>query len=280
MVSYILTFLSVALFPLALAAYGGHLATLALGEKPRKKALAIVWSLAVAGVVTAGLQQVGAYRSDKQHDAAQGDLRAKLDQSLQRQQDGSLREEYMRGQLDSITIMIGKLGQKDSGRWPPAVVTALAALARNASENAASKQVPAPNQSPTTLPNPYMNMPPAELRAKADILINQFANMSTNFSQSIANVDKRAPVPADAPEDARVRDEKARFQTKQELYRSMVVQCRTYRADAILLTQAMQAKTGVPLPGPEPSCLSAGIVNFPSDLQAVSDYLRKIRNEL
>jgi hypothetical protein len=64
---YILTTIAVAAFPLALAGYGGHLATLALPERSKKKrmALAIVWGLAIGGVLIFAASQVTAYRSDK-----------------------------------------------------------------------------------------------------------------------------------------------------------------------------------------------------------------------
>jgi len=103
---YVIGFLAVAVFPLALAGYGGHLATLALADgTKRRRALILVWGLAALGVVFAGLQQIEAYRSDKEHDASQDTLKSKLDTSLQRQ-------EYMRGQLDSIGLMVGKVGEK------------------------------------------------------------------------------------------------------------------------------------------------------------------------
>jgi hypothetical protein len=98
---YIVSFLGLALFPLALGGYGGHLATLALPEgTKRKRALWLVWGLASLGVLFAGLQQIEAFRSDKEHDSTQVDLQSKLATSLQRQ-------EYTRGQLDSISLMIG-----------------------------------------------------------------------------------------------------------------------------------------------------------------------------
>jgi hypothetical protein len=63
---YIFTTIAVAVFPLALAGYGGHLATLALEDKPIKKrnALFIVWSLAIGGIVLFALSQCVAYKTD------------------------------------------------------------------------------------------------------------------------------------------------------------------------------------------------------------------------
>jgi uncharacterized protein HemX len=103
---YIISLLSVAAFPLAVAAYGGHLAAKVLDPRERRKALSTVWILAVLGLMLAGLQQVLIYRSDRAHEiqqaaleakaeADQQQLRAKLDSSLQRQED-------VRKQLDSI----------------------------------------------------------------------------------------------------------------------------------------------------------------------------------
>jgi hypothetical protein len=106
MLSYVIGFVAVALFPLALAGYGGHLATLAITDpKKQKRAIAIVWALAILGVVFAGLQQWQAYHADKEHDVKQQALQDKLEASLQLQQ-------YTRGQLDSISLMIGRAGEK------------------------------------------------------------------------------------------------------------------------------------------------------------------------
>jgi hypothetical protein len=98
--------LSVAAFPLAVAAYGGHLAAKVLDPRDRRKALATVWVLAILGLLLAGLQQMLMYRSDRAHElqqaameakaeADQQQLREKLDSSLQHQED-------VRKQLDSI----------------------------------------------------------------------------------------------------------------------------------------------------------------------------------
>jgi len=103
---YVISFLSVAAFPLAVAAYGGHLAAKVLDPRERRKALSTVWILALLGLLLAGLQQVLIYRSDRAHELQQGaleakaeadqrQLREKLDSSLQRQED-------VRKQLDSI----------------------------------------------------------------------------------------------------------------------------------------------------------------------------------
>jgi|SRR6266705_1917859 len=103
---YVISLLSVAAFPLAVAGYGGHLAAKVLDKPERRKALSVVWVLAVLGVLLAGLQQVLVYRSDRAHElqqaalqakaeADQQQLREKLELSLQRQED-------VRKQLESI----------------------------------------------------------------------------------------------------------------------------------------------------------------------------------
>ena len=95
---YIISLLSVAAFPLAVAAYGGHLAAKVLDPRERRKALSIVWVMAVLGFLLSGLQQVLVYRSDRAHElqqsalesraeADQRQLREKLDSTLQRQED-------------------------------------------------------------------------------------------------------------------------------------------------------------------------------------------------
>jgi len=65
--SYIVSFLGLALFPLALGAYGGYLAVVGLADKKQKHlAVVIVSVLAGLGVLFTGLQQIQAYRSDKE----------------------------------------------------------------------------------------------------------------------------------------------------------------------------------------------------------------------
>jgi len=105
--SYVITFLAVALFPLALAAYGGHLAASVLNGNARSKALWTVWILAAGGVILSGLQQFNAYRSDMESEKKQAALQAKLQTSL-------LDAEYMKGQLNSLSVMVGKIGDSRS----------------------------------------------------------------------------------------------------------------------------------------------------------------------
>lgn len=74
---YVLTFIAVSVFPLLLAGYGGHLATLALEKDPkaRRNALTIVWVLALFGVILFGVTQVVTYRGDKARTKEDGDFR-------------------------------------------------------------------------------------------------------------------------------------------------------------------------------------------------------------
>ena len=103
---YVVNFLAVAAFPLAVAAYGGHLAAKVLDPPRRRRALSIVWALAILGVLISGVQQVFVYRSRRAEDARQSayaerddrnqqQLRLELDSTLQR-------EEYLRKELDDI----------------------------------------------------------------------------------------------------------------------------------------------------------------------------------
>jgi uncharacterized membrane protein YbhN (UPF0104 family) len=69
---YIVSFLAVAFFPFALAAYGGYLAAKVLDEKDRHAAFVTVWTLAFLGVAAAGWQQVMVYRSDRVNEVKQG----------------------------------------------------------------------------------------------------------------------------------------------------------------------------------------------------------------
>jgi sensor domain CHASE-containing protein len=103
---YVLSFLSVAAVPLAVAGYGGHLAAKVLDRPERRKALRVVWLLAAFGVLISGVQQVMVYRADRDHEQEQTALRVqaqKDQQELREKLDSSLRhEEDVRRELGSI----------------------------------------------------------------------------------------------------------------------------------------------------------------------------------
>ncbi|HWF37523.1 MAG TPA: hypothetical protein VG322_03325 [Candidatus Acidoferrales bacterium] len=73
------------MFPLLLAGYGGHLATLAMepGSKEKRNALAIVWGLTVLGILVFAVTQAMQYRSDKQRESTDASFRASVLQKLQ-----------------------------------------------------------------------------------------------------------------------------------------------------------------------------------------------------
>jgi hypothetical protein len=103
---YLINFLAVAALPLAIAGYGGHLAAKLLDKTDRKRALYVVWTLAVLGVLLSGVQQVFVYRSRKADDVRQAALTAKdakARQELQEDLNRTLqREDYLRTELDAI----------------------------------------------------------------------------------------------------------------------------------------------------------------------------------
>jgi hypothetical protein len=103
---YIINFLAVAAFPLAIAGYGGHLAAKVLDKVDRKRALCVVWTLAVLGVVLSGVQQVLVYRSRRADDfreAARAAMDEKDRQQLQLELRTTLqRQDYLRTELDAI----------------------------------------------------------------------------------------------------------------------------------------------------------------------------------
>ena len=104
----VISLLSVAAFPLAVAGYGGHLAAKVLDRPERRKALATVWALAVVGLLLSGLQQMLIYRSDRAHDLQQADLQAKAEkdqQQLREKLDSSLQED-VRKELVVLFISI------------------------------------------------------------------------------------------------------------------------------------------------------------------------------
>lgn len=57
MLSFIIGFLAMAIIPLLLAGYGGHLATMVLEKENKRKALSIIWGLAILGILASGFYQ-------------------------------------------------------------------------------------------------------------------------------------------------------------------------------------------------------------------------------
>jgi type VI protein secretion system component VasK len=103
---YVISFLSVAAVPLAVAGYGGHLAAKLLDRPERLRALIIVWALATLGVVLSGVQQIIVYRSDRAHEQQQAALEAKAEEEqrqLREKLDASLNHaDEVRKELGSI----------------------------------------------------------------------------------------------------------------------------------------------------------------------------------
>ena len=103
---YVLSFLSVAAMPLAVAGYVGHLTAKVLDRPERLRALTIVWVLAALGVLLSGLQQILVYRSDRMQEQQQATMMAKAEhdqRQLREKLDASLtHEEEVRKDLSSI----------------------------------------------------------------------------------------------------------------------------------------------------------------------------------
>jgi hypothetical protein len=103
MLPYIETFLAVAVFPTALAGVGSHLATLAISDhKRRLKVVIFVWVLAGFTMLLAALQQIGAYQSDKKHDAEQAAMQTQL-------KDSAIGQAQMQGQMQGKLDTIGSI---------------------------------------------------------------------------------------------------------------------------------------------------------------------------
>ena len=133
MLPYFVAFLAVAVFPTALAAIGGHLATIGI-EDPQKRGwwLRVVWALASIGVGFAALQQVESYRSDSEHDYRISILQKTTDGLHDTLSTSLQRQEYMRGQLESISVMVGKVGEKSTDPVVGQLAGALAKMADTA----------------------------------------------------------------------------------------------------------------------------------------------------
>lgn len=105
---YVLSFLSAAAAPLAVAGYVGHLTAKVLDRPERLRALTIVWVLAAVGVVLSGVQQILMYRSDRMHDQQQAAMVAKAEhdqQQLREKLDASLNHE------DEVRKDLGRIVQ-------------------------------------------------------------------------------------------------------------------------------------------------------------------------
>jgi len=103
---FLIGFFAIAVFPLILAGYGGHLATLALDGVARKKALLIIWSLAGCGILAAGLNQYFFYKSEKE---LQGRLNS-IDQTGQKILKGFINSQWglNANQLDLLSRVMSK----------------------------------------------------------------------------------------------------------------------------------------------------------------------------
>jgi len=122
---YVVSFLAVAFFPLALAAYGVYLAATTLDGKTKAWAFVIIGFLTSLGILTGALEQIRIYHSDVVRDSRESTVQSKLDTSIRQ-------EAYVRGQLDSLSLMVGKLGEKSAD---PAVKQVAEAIAKIANSN-------------------------------------------------------------------------------------------------------------------------------------------------
>jgi hypothetical protein len=81
----------------------------------------VIWGLAVCCVVLTGLHVFLAYQADRGHEKAQYDAeqrhKVEQEQLTEKLEMSTRQQEYMRGQLDSIGLMVGKMGdsRNDAG---------------------------------------------------------------------------------------------------------------------------------------------------------------------
>jgi hypothetical protein len=115
--TYILTTLAVAVFPLALAGYGGHLATLALPahSQEKRKALFLVWSLAFGGILLFVVSQLSAYKSDKAKDGKDDVFRSSVLEGLNQ----IIREPDRTKQKDLAVQLKGRIDNSGQRPLPP-----------------------------------------------------------------------------------------------------------------------------------------------------------------
>jgi hypothetical protein len=118
----------------AMAVYSTHL-TLAPPRRKRKRPIVIIWGLAGLWVAFYGGDQWLMYRSNRMHEQKElerqraagkesGELKARLDDSLRK-------EEYMRGQLDSIALMVSKTGNAENNSDMKKLAQAIEKMAEN-----------------------------------------------------------------------------------------------------------------------------------------------------
>lgn len=136
---YILSFIAGAFFPLALGGYGGHLAAVALPDKPskRRRALVLVWTLAGLGVASSGVQQVVSFHADHQKDLADAadqtsigskldGLRTMLSTLMANAQTGNQQKAILaaQNQIDSLKPDLSRIEQESSQGPKMALVNA------------------------------------------------------------------------------------------------------------------------------------------------------------
>jgi hypothetical protein len=131
--SYVLAVLGAAA-TIAMAAYSTHLPT-APSDRKRVRPLWIIWGLAVLALTLYGADQWLMYKSDRVHEQEEmdrqrlaerqsGELKARLDDSLRK-------EEYMRGQLDSIALVVGKFAKTENNSDMRQLARAIEKMAEN-----------------------------------------------------------------------------------------------------------------------------------------------------
>jgi hypothetical protein len=179
MVLYIVAFFAVALFPLALAGMGAHLATLAVtNPKERSRWKLGVWALAVAGVGFEGLQQVAAYESDKDHDKKQDGLRSKLDTSIQS-------EENIKGRLQTLAFVFSKLENNKSNAFSADDRKILGALVATAVQG--KSQTFVPNATLAT----EVDIPNNVLRTMANNAIARLESAESDYEHDGARIEQQ-----------------------------------------------------------------------------------------
>jgi hypothetical protein len=161
---YLISFVFLAVFPLALAWYGVYLAIVALPPGPRRTRIWLSAAIAIIGIFGFGLVQLMSYRADKKKDAAQEAFQADTTKRL----DVIIAEPDRAKQITDAQALRNRVTQQSPPSKKPA--------ARNLLPSA------------PTVPQPPAVDPRIALVAEANDLANKINNVANDYSEQITAI--------------------------------------------------------------------------------------------